>query len=175
MKVLLAILVSASFGAVAITPTLADPPADDARPDAVAPDAGLTFAYIDVTIDPRGKPLGAYQFVLSAPGVNFTVVGVEAGEHPAFDHDRPPYFDRLAQEIDIDRLIVAEYALPHLDAEQLPTEPVRVARVHVMFMQPVDAEALPELELKLMTAGDADGRKIDAKPSHTLSIPERPE
>jgi len=175
MKVLLAILVSALFGAVAITPTLADPPAEDAGPDAIAPAPELTFAYIDVSIDPLGEPLGAYQFMLSAPDVNFTVVGVEAGEHPAFDHGRPPYFDRLATEIDIDRLIVAEYARPHLDAEALPTGPVRVARVHVMFMRPVDAEARPALRLRLMTAGDADGKKIDAKLSHTLSIPERPE
>ena len=133
------------------------------------------FATIDITIDPLGRPLGAYQFELSSPDASFKVLGVEGGGHRAFDHGRPPYFDPVVQEAGADRLILAEYALPQLDAEELPSEPVLIAKVAVLFDRPIDADDLPVIELALTTAGDADGKKINANLSHTLQIPERPE
>ena len=177
MKTLLATIFALLIGTSAVSPTIADGPFGAANAPAVDQPAELqvSFATIDITIDPLGKPLGAYQFELTSADASFTVVGVEAGDHPAFNHGRPPYFDPVVQQGGADRLILAEYALPNFDAEQLPTQAVRVARVSVMFDKPVDADALPQLQLTLITAGDADGNKINATLSHTLTIPERPE
>lgn len=130
------------------------------------------FQTIQVTIDPQGKPLGAYQFELTAEKGTFTVVGLEAGDHPAFDHDRPPYFDRSTLQRGTDRLIVAEYARPDVKTHALPTKPVHLVTVHVMSDAPIGTEQ-NDIELKLITAGDADGQLIDATVSYT--IPERPE
>jgi len=133
-----------------------------------------TFATIDITIDPLGQPLAAYQFELTSEDTSFTVVGVEAGEHKAFDHGRPPYFDPIATQGETDRLILAEYALPTLDADQLPTDAIRVATIHVMFTGPPHEHEQPTIQLKLTTAGNADGERIDAQISHTFRTPERP-
>lgn len=132
------------------------------------------FATIDITIDPQGKPLGAFQFELTAAQGSFTVVGVEAGGHAAFNHGRPPYFDRTAERINTDKLIVAEYALPSLDADALPTKATRVVTVHVMLEGAVAAEP-DTLQLKLTAAGDADGKPIDATAHASFRNPERPE
>ena len=91
--------------------------------------AGTTFHTLDITIDPKGQPLGAYQFELTSDNASFTVVGVEGGEHAAFDHGRPPYFDPIATQGDNDRLILAEYARPELADNELPNAATRVATV----------------------------------------------
>lgn len=130
------------------------------------------FAAVTVTVDPKGQPLGAYQFELTSPDAAFTVVGVEGGDHPAFDHGRPPYFDPVTRDKQGDRLIVAEFALPELEADALPAEAVRVATVHVMFAEPVEGN--PELAFKL-TAGNADGNPIDAELTYEIKLPERAE
>jgi len=137
--------------------------------------AGTTFLTLDVTIDPNGQPMGAYQFELTSDNASFTVVGVEAGEHAAFDHGRPPYFDPVATQGETDRLILAEYALPEFDADQLPTRAVRVATVHVMFADPLHEHENPSIQLNLTAAGDADGERIDADVSYSFRTPERPE
>ena len=150
-----------------------EPPVNDGPVLAVP-----TFFTIDITIDPQGQPLGAYQFVMTSPDTTFSVVGVEAGEHAAFDHGRPPYFDPVAQQDQTDRLILAEYAKPELKADQLPTEPVRVATVHVMLTIPEhDQPEPPEplIQLTLTAAGNAEGERIDAQISYTFRTPERPE
>jgi hypothetical protein len=134
-----------------------------------------TFFTIDITIDPQGQPLAAYQFELSSKDATFTVVGVEAGEHPAFDHGRPPYFDPVAKQGEIDRLVLAEYALPTLAKDQLPTDTVRVATVHGMFSEAFDVENQPVIELKFTAAGNADGDRIDAEISHHFRTAERPQ
>ncbi|MEM6257014.1 MAG: hypothetical protein AAGI37_01715 [Planctomycetota bacterium] len=137
--------------------------------------AGTTFLTIDITVDPQGQPLGAYQFELTSDNAGFTVIGVEGGDHEAFDHGRPPYFDPVAQQGEIDRLVLAEYAKPALDAEQFPTEAVRVATVHVMFIGPVHEHDSPTIDLALTAAGNAEGERIDATVSHTFRNPERPD
>ncbi len=145
----------------------------DLRDSAELP--ATTFATLDITIDPLGQPLAAYQFELTSADTSFTVVGVEAGEHEAFNHGRPPYFDPVATQEKSDRLILAEYALPELKADALPTQAIRVATVHVMFDKQVDEEAIAAIQLKLTTAGNADGKRIDAKASYSFRTPERPE
>lgn len=135
-----------------------------------------SFLTIDLTIDPKGQPLGAYQIEMTSPDTAFTVVGVEAGEHPAFDHGRPPYFDPIAQQDGTDRLIVAEYAKPRLAADQLPSEAVRVVTVHAMLPAvPEDGAPEPLIQLTLLAAGNADGERIDADVSYSFRTPERPQ
>ena len=134
----------------------------------------IIFATIEITIDPLGQPLGAYQFEMTSDDTSFTVVGVEAGEHAAFDHGRPPYFDPVAKQGETDRLILAEYARPALGVDQLPTEAVRVATVHVMFDGPVQDNEQPAIQFNLTAAGSADGERIDADISYTFRTPERP-
>lgn len=169
MKTLLALTIVTLLATATLSPTIAEPPVVEDGPIA----AGTQFATIDIAIDPRGNALGAFQFKLTSPDVSFTVVGVEAGEHSAFDHGRPPYFDPTALNGEGNRLVIAEYARPKLKADDLPREPVRVATVHVMFTGPLHEQ--PTINLTLTAAGDADGEAIDANVSHTLQIPERPE
>ncbi|MFK7789316.1 MAG: hypothetical protein AB8C95_07500 [Phycisphaeraceae bacterium] len=134
-----------------------------------------TFATIDITLDPLGQPLAAYQFELTSDDASFTVVGVESGEHAAFDHGRPPYFDPIATQGKIDRLILAEYALPDLATEQLPTDVIRVATVHVMFAGQLGEDEQHTIQLKLTTVGNADGERIEADISYSFRTPERPQ
>lgn len=137
--------------------------------------AGITFLTLDITLDPKGQPLGAYQFELTSENASFTVIGVEAGEHDAFNHGRPPYFDPVAKQNKIDHLVLAEYAKPNLTANQLPTDAVRVATVHVMFTDQPNEDEPPTIQLTLTTAGNAEGERIDAAASYTFRTPERPE
>lgn len=187
MKTLTVILIASLMGVFAVPPLFswqvkqcplsneAEPAHCDIDPEPTL--EGLTFATIDITIDPLGKPLGAYQFEVSSVDGRFRVIGVEAGDAAAFNHGRPPYYARVAEERETDRLILAEYARPHLKADELPTGPVRVVRLHVVFSVPIagDENQAPRFTLKLITAGDAQGKKINAKLSHTLNVPERPE
>lgn len=141
--------------------------------------AGTTFLTLDVTVDPQGETLGAYQFELTSENTSFTVVGVEAGEHLAFDHGRPPYFDPVAKQGETDRLILAEYARPGLADDQLPTQATRVATVHVMFTGPLHEHDKPAMTLKLTAAGNAAAKRIDAQISYSFRppaiAPERPQ
>lgn len=148
---------------------------EGAEPIEFVQNLATTFATIDIRIDPLGKPLAAYQFELTSEDATFTVVGVESGEHAAFNHGRPPYFDPVAKQGETDRLILAEYAMPSIEADQLPTASIRVATVHVMFTGPVNEEKQPTIQLALMTAGNPDAERIDARISHTFRTPERPE
>lgn len=147
-------------------------PAIAAEPIAVGP--ALQFAIIDITIDPLGQPLAAYQFELTAPDASLKIIGVQGSDHPAYKRDRPPYFDPIVTQRNTDRLILADYALPQLDAAQLPDQPVVVARINVVYEGPADADT-PDLQLSLITAGNADGKKIQAKASYSFRTLERPE
>lgn len=120
-------------------------------------DAGAVhFEPIAVYVDPKGRPLGAYQFELTTTRGSVQVVGLENGEHAAFDD--PPYYDRRAVDAGrADRLIVADFRAD-LSADELPTRRVRVATVHVMVTSRID----PVYQVKLMAAADEAGRPIDA-------------
>lgn len=133
------------------------------------------FATIDITIDPKGQPLGAYQFEMTVNHGAFMVVGIEAGEHAAFDHGRPPYYDRKVDQQHTDRLIVAEYARPKHAAKDLPTTPTRVVTVHFAILEHAVGPGPQTLQLTLTTAGNAAGERIDADISYTFRTPERPE
>ena len=125
---------------------------------AAQPEASATrFAVVDVYVD-SAEPLAAWQFELREQRGAMQVVGIEASESPSFA--APPYYDRGAVDGGAaERIVVAAFSL---DApQQLPRGRTRVATVHVRLTN----VQTPIYELRLIAAGAADGRPIDAKVS----------
>jgi hypothetical protein len=92
------------------------------------------------------------------------IVGIERGDDSTFRD--PPFYDRVAIESGpTERIVLASYSLS--GAEQLPRGRVRVARLHVRAL----GAAQPDYEARLVAAGTADGRPIDAQ----LSLETQPE
>lgn len=119
------------------------------------PPAPTRFAVVDVYLD-SATPVAAWQFELTERRAAMQVVGVEGGEGAGFRE--PPYYDRAAVERGAaDRIVVASYSLG--SSAELPSGRVRVASVHVRL----SGAASPEYRLRLVAAGAADGRPIDAK------------
>lgn len=113
-----------------------------------APTTSPRFAYLDVFIDPRGSALAAYQFELNVDQNAATIVGVEGGEHVAFN--AAPYYDPAA--LTYGRIIIAAFNT----GSDLPTAKTRVARLHLRI-----ASSAPEYRVSLETAADASGKKLD--------------
>ena len=107
------------------------------------------FAFVDVFVDPGGKPLAAYQFELRATSGEVTLVGVEGGEHAAFA--KPPYYDPTA--LLNDRVVIA--AFNTASAEQLPSQKTRVARLMVRV-----GGDKPKYDVKLHVAASADAKPV---------------
>jgi hypothetical protein len=137
-----------------------------ARPRAAA---APLFRFVDVSIDPEGKPLAAYQVELKAacaPGIEAKVVGVEGGALAPFTD--APYYDPAALHRE-GRIVLASYSL--LAAEKLPSAKLRVARVHfvVTGAGPADpgsdtpARPMPEFTVTLTTAATPQGAAIPAR------------
>ena len=118
------------------------------------PAAGTRFTSVDILIDPKGQPLAAYQVEFTAEVGRVSLVGVEAGEHPAYAK-RPPYYDPAA--LAGHRIIVGDYSL----APHLPRNRVRVARL----MLEVRGQTKPQYAVKLMAAANADGKTIPVEMS----------
>ncbi|MGH7337604.1 MAG: hypothetical protein ACREI7_08505 [Myxococcota bacterium] len=118
------------------------------------PTPGVRFAALDVFLD-SDTPLAAWQFELGERNGLMTVVGVENGESAAFG--RAPYYDLEAVQQDrVDRVIVADFSLQ--PAASLPVGRTRIATIHVRLA----GEDEPDYQLRLLAAGDAAGRPIDA-------------
>ena len=114
-----------------------------------APAAGAPrFATVDVLVDSKDKPLAAYQFEFAAEAGNVEIVGVEGGEHPAFQG--APYYDPEA--LSKGRIIVAAFST----ARDLPKGRTRVATLHLR----IAGAAAPRYVVKLIVAADAEGREI---------------
>lgn len=148
--------------------------AEPREPDNAAP--AIHFAVITVSIDPKGTPLAAYQFELTA-GHAFTVVGLGNAENPSFPG--PPRYDRTADTDTTDRLIVADYSTTAVG--QLIAKPYPVATIHAAFtlLPGTDADdALGQIAdtiaLTLTAAADTDGNRIDADLTFDLHPPQRP-
>jgi len=117
------------------------------------------FMPVGVVLD-SPEPVAAWQFELSDRNGAIKVVGIENGDSPAFE--RAPYYDREAMQAGaVERVVVADYTLADTDA--LPVGRTRIATVHVMVL------GKPDLELNLVTATTADGRRIDASISAVLA------
>lgn len=135
----------------------------------VDPPPGVRFATITVTIDPKGAPLAAYQFEITADHA-FTVVGLDNAGHPSFSD--PPRYDRAAAADGTDRLIIADYAT--LAAGQLVAKPQRVAVIHAAFTLDDAGQLADGISLTLTAAADPAGNRIDADMTYDLHLAERP-
>lgn len=113
------------------------------------------FEVLDVYVQ-SAEPLAAWQFELTERAGRMQVVGIEGGEATAFAE--APYYDREAVERGAaDKIIVASFSLDAPAA--LPVGRTRVASVHVRLT----GTGEPDYELRLVTAGNADGAAIPAE------------
>jgi hypothetical protein len=110
-----------------------------------------SFGYVDVFLDPQGKPLAAWQIQVIANDDCAALVGVEGGETAFKD---PPHYDPAA--LDGNRIIIAAYST----AQSLPNAKTRVARLHLQFRRPTRS-----YDIRLVTAATSDGTKLDADSS----------
>jgi len=113
-------------------------------------DGRVRFANLDVYVDSGQQPLAAYQFELAAEVGDVKIVGLEGGEHPAFQS--PPYYDPAA--LMQNRIIVAAFNT----GRDLPRGRTRVARLHVQ----ITGDRQPEYAIRLEAAGNAAGARIPA-------------
>jgi hypothetical protein len=118
-----------------------------------AEESQVRFRAVDIYIDSGNTPLAAYQLEFSVTNTIAKIVGIEGGAHPAF-HE-PPYYDPKA--IQQERVIIAAFNTDK--PENLPTGKTRVATIH---LETVGVEN-PAYELKLQTAGDSAGNRIQVK------------
>jgi hypothetical protein len=112
--------------------------------------SAVGFKAIDVFIDSREQPLAAYQFELKVTAGDVKLVGVEGGEHAAFQS--PPYYDpkALAQQ----RIVVAAFNT----SSELPRGRTRVARLMVQ----VRGAVTPAYEAAIQVAASAEAKEIPA-------------
>lgn len=110
----------------------------------------VRFRAVDIYIDSGNTPLAAYQLEFSVTNVVAKIVGIEGGAHPAF-HE-PPFYDPKA--IQQERVIIAAFNTN--EPEHLPIGKTRVATIHLE----ITGAEKPAYELKLQTAGDPAGNKI---------------
>ena len=113
------------------------------------------FGAVDIYVDSGSTPLAAYQLEFAATNGVARIVGIEGGEPVAFR--QPPHYDPRA--IQHERVIIASFSTAPV--ADLPTGRARVATIHYQ----TTATQPPRFELKLQTAGDAQGNRISARPS----------
>jgi hypothetical protein len=113
------------------------------------------FRAVDIYVDPGSTPLAAFQLEFAATNGLARIVGIEGGEHSAFR--RPPFYDPKA--IQHERVIIAFFSTA--PTSDLPVGKTRVATIHY---QTTDTQPA-RFELKLQTAGDAQGNRIAAQAS----------
>ena len=111
----------------------------------------VRFAPVNIYLDSGNKPLAAYQFELKATAGQIKIVGVEGGQHQAFEE--APYYDPAA--LANDRIIIAAFNT----GSELPKGRTRIATIHLQII----GDAEPDYELKLTVAADADANEIPAK------------
>ena len=111
-----------------------------------------SFGYVDVFVDPQGKPLAAWQIQVIANDDCATLVGVEGGDTAPFKD--PPHYDPGA--LAGNHIIIAAYST----AQTLPTARTRVARLHLQFQK-----SPRTYDIRLVTAAAPDGNKLDAQAS----------
>jgi hypothetical protein len=141
MKRVIALLLALMLTASATISRGADP---ETRPAAETKPA---FAFVDVFVDPHGKPLAAYQFELSATAADVKLVGIEGGEHAAFA--KPPFYDPKA--LLNERIVIAALST----AADLPSGKTRVARLMVRV-----GDGKPKYDVTLQVAASSDAKPM---------------
>jgi len=121
------------------------------EPDYSTAQPGVRFAPLHIYIDSGNKSLAAYQFELKATAGQIKIVGVEGGRSEAFKE--APYYDPAA--LANDRIIIAAFST----GSNLPKGRTQIATIHLQII----GETEPQYKLKLIVAGDADGKEIPAK------------
>ena len=111
----------------------------------------IRFAPLHIYLDTGGRELAAYQFELKATAGQVKIVGIENGEHMAFNE--PPYYDPAAMAID--RIIIAAFSTD----KNLPKSRTRITTIQLQII----GDAEPQYELELTIAADANGNEIPAK------------
>jgi len=111
-------------------------------------DQPVRFTAMDVWFDASDHKLAAYQVEVRYDVEHIKIVGLEGGDHAAFAD--APYYDRRG--LTGGRIVIAAFST----ADGLPTGRVRLARIHLQ----VEGDVVPDLQLRLMTTGDAEGRRI---------------
>lgn len=129
------------------------------EPDAVASADASRFMVVEVQVDSGAERLAAYQLAFTSTNGAVKIVGIEGGEHPAFQ--QPPYYDPVAMQQD--RVVIGAFSTA--PAGQLPSGVVRVASVHVM----VAGNGKPSFNTRIDAAATIDGRQIPVQ----ISIKER--
>jgi hypothetical protein len=119
--------------------------------DYVSNQPKVRFAPVHIYLDSGNKALAAYQFELKAAVGQIKIVGVEGGQHKAFEE--APYYDPAA--LTNDRIIIAAFNT----GSELPKGRTRIATIHLRII----GEAEPDCELKLTVAADSDANEIPAK------------
>ncbi len=117
---------------------------------ATAPISGPSFRTLRVLVDPRGKPMAAWQVEVVAEG-DVKVVGVEQGAARGFSD--PPYYDPAAMAGG--RIVVGAYSLQ----KDLPAGRTHVATLHVRVGGADDVKC----KVRVITAGAGDGSPIAAE------------
>ena len=113
--------------------------------------SNVRFAPLHIYLDSGNKQLAAYQFELKAAAGQIKIVGVEGGQHKAFEE--APYYDPAA--LANDRIIIAAFNT----GSELPKGRTRIATIHLQII----GDAEPDYELKLTVAADVDANEIPAK------------
>ena len=113
--------------------------------------SNVRFAPLHIYLDSGNRSLAAYQFELKAAAGQIKIVGVEGGQHKAFEE--APYYDPAA--LANDRIIIAAFNT----GSELPKGRTRIATIHLQII----GDAEPDYDLKLIVAGDADANEIPAK------------
>jgi hypothetical protein len=126
-------------------------PAQHSEQDYSSAQPGVRFAPLYIYIDSGNNNLAAYQFELKATAGQIKIVGVEGGKHEAFKE--APYYDPAA--LAKDRIIIAAFST----GSNLPKGRMRIATIHLQIV----GDAEPQYDLKLIVAGDADGKEIPAE------------
>lgn len=111
----------------------------------------VRFEALDVYVDSGQQPLAAWQFEIASVTPGVEIVGIEGGEHAAFEN--PPYYD--ARAIQQNRVILAAFST----AEDLPSGRSRVARIQVQLTGPGPREYRTELTI----SATKDGQQIPAQ------------
>ena len=127
-----------------------------AGPTTATGTADVRFGHADVYIDAGGEALAAYQCEIKATAGDVTLVGIEGGEHAAFN--QPPYYD--AKALGQQRIILGAFNT----GADLPRGRTRVARLMVRIAGP----ARPAYGATVQIAASPDGKPIAA----TVSISE---
>ncbi len=119
-----------------------------------APEEGRSrFCAMDIFLDSKSTPLAAYQLEFAVTNGAAKIVGIEGGEHPAFRE--PPFYDPKAMQKE--RVIIAAFSTA--PTPQLPVGKTRVATIHLQVGQ----KLVPQAELKMEAAANADGKRILAE------------